>query len=95
MTAQLALALRLCAESAGMSEDDVANGNANRRGFDDNPGAVRCAAMRRTLLERMSGNERDDGAFDTWRASAGAVLDRLARTRSDVVFALRAAGAAR
>lgn len=95
MTAQLALALRLCAESAGMSEDDVAYGNANRRGFDDDAGAVRCAAMRRTLLERMSGNERDDGAFDTWRASAGAVLDRLARTRSDVVFALRAAGAAR
>ena len=104
MTAQLALALRLFAESAGESDDEhehgnvkryrKGNGNGNGNGNDDAAGVVHRAAMRGLLFGKMKGDDRDDDADDGWKASARAALDRLARTRSDVVFALRAAGVA-
>ena len=95
MTAPLALALRLFAESAGETEDEHGNGSTGTENVnDDAGGVVHRAAMRGLLVGKVKGDDRDDDADDGWKASARAALDRLARTRSDVVFALRAAGVA-
>lgn len=95
MTAPLALALRLFAESAGESEDEHGNGSTGTENVNAAAaGVVHRAAMRGPLVGKMKRDERDDDVDDGWKASARAALDRLARTRSDVVFALRAAGVA-
>ena len=95
MTAPLALALRLFAESAGESGDRNEDGSTGTENVNaDAAGVVHRAAMRGLLVGKMKGGERDDDADDGWKASARAALDRLARTRSDLVFALRAAGVA-